>query len=194
MLQKNINNYLYHGIVDWLNLNNPTMQNKLCLEKLASILGTRYIYRPCDFAKYEIKHNDTANPYTKYFTFLACSPNSPFATRFKKDFLDDNGYLVATTYAQYGLLFDSKILDELPIYKNSFCDKEILIEDNISLDKYGVGMYANCTNLDNETFLKIKNLITKYNYDYNIYSIFDGTLITTLNEEKVRIQKLSLKL
>ena len=153
-----IKNYLYHGIIDWLNYDKDNKRNSFCLEKLESILKTRYLCRPCDFKKFGIKHNDTANPYTYFFTFLSCLPDSQFALTFKKDISQDNGYLVSTSYASFGIIFDASLLNNLKISDIAFCDKEIVIEDNIPLDEYAVGIYINPSKVDKATILAIRNI------------------------------------
>lgn len=189
-----IKNCLYHGIVDWLNHDKNISRESLCLDKLDSILETRFIIRPCDFKKFGIKHNDTANVYTHYFTFLACSSESTYASRFKKDIQDDNGYMVATSYSNFGILFDPRLLGELTISDTSFCDREIVLEDNISIDKYGIGIYINPLNVGEDCFQIIRTLIKKRNYAFNIVSIFDGVPIESLTEEKDRVKRLAFKL
>ncbi len=193
MKKIDLRNFLYHGIVDWLNYDNGCIRDDLCLDKLDSILKHRFIYRPCDFKIYGIKHNDLSNPYTYYFTFLACHPESGFAKRFKKDIKDDNGFMVATSYSNLGLLFSPELLDELKICSEAFCDKEIVFEDNISLDKYGVGIYVNPLNINNASYQVIRDLIVKYDYKFNIFSIYDGLEIQALDEEKIRVRKLYIK-
>ena len=37
------------------------------------------------------------------------------------------GYVVATDYAKFGILLEPKLLDELAISDDTFCDKEIVI-------------------------------------------------------------------
>lgn len=194
MKQLDMNNYLYHGIIDWVNYDKDYFQEDLCLDKLESILRHRFIYRPCDFQKLGISHNDTANPYTYYFTFLACSPKSIYASRFKKDIKDDNGYMVATLYSRFGILLNPKLLEELTISDVSFCDNEIVLEDNISLDKYGIAIYINPLSISDNCFEAIKRLIKKYNYEFDIVSVFDGTIIELFNEEKNGVKRLRLKL
>ena len=189
-----IKDYLYHGIIDWLNYDNGKARENLCLEKLESILKSRYIYRPLEFKKNGITHTNTANHYTHFFTFVACHPKSVFAEKFKKNLDEDNGYTVATAYSKYGLLLSPKLLDELTISDVVFCDKEIVLEDNISLDKYGVGIYINPMEIQDESFGIIKQLIEKYGYDYDIISIFDSAIVESLEEEREKINKLSLKL
>lgn len=190
----NIKDYLYHGMIDWLNYDNRKSRESFCLDKLDSILRHRYIYRPCDFKKYGITHNDTANPYTHYFTFVACHPESIYATRFKKNINEDNGYTVATAYSKFGILLSPKLLDELTISDDTFCDKEIVIEDNISIDQYGVGIYINPIEIQEKSFQTIKNLIERYGYEFDIFSLFDSAVVSSLNEEREKIKKLSLKL
>lgn len=189
-----IKNCLYHGIVDWLNYDKNISRENLCLDKLDSILEKRFIVRPCDFKTFDIKHNDIANPYTYYFTFLACSPESIYADRFKKDIKDDNGYMVATSYSRFGILFDPRLLDDLIISGVSFCNQEIVIEDNISIDKYGLGIYVNPLEISDNCLRIIKELIKKHEYNFDIVSVFDGTTIGSLSEEKDRTRRLLLKL
>lgn len=194
MEKLDIKNCLYHGIVDWLNYDKNISREDLCLNKLDSILENRFIIRPCDFKKFGIKHNDTANPYTYYFTFLACSSESVYASRFKKDIKDDNGYMVATSYSKFGILFDPRLLDELTISDISFCDKEIVIEDNISIDQYGIGIYINPLDMSENCLQIIKELIKKHKYNFDVVSVFDGTIIESFTEKKDRAKGLSLKL
>lgn len=189
-----IRNCLYHGIVDWENYDSKVFRESVCLDKLENILEKRFIVRPCDFRKFGISHRDTANPYTYYLTFLACSPESIYASRFKKDIQDDNGYLVATSYSNFGVLFDPRLLDELPISESSFCDREIVVEDNISLDTYGVGIYVNPFGVTEAGFENIKTMLKGNDYDFSVVSVYDGAVITSLDEEKERVQRLSLKL
>lgn len=186
--------YLYHGIVDWVFYDQNVSREKKCLDKLNSILEKRFIIRPCDFSSFGITHNDTANPYTFYFTFLACSSESVYASRFKKEIQDDNGYAVATSYSKFGLLFKPDLLDELTVSDFSFCDREIVIEDNISVDKYGVGIYINPFGVSEECFQVIKELIKKHHYGFPIVSVFDGVEIESLSEEQDRAKRMSLKL
>lgn len=185
-----VKNYFYHGIVDWLNYGEERSRDDLCLDKLDSILKFRYIYRPCDFKKNGIIHNDTANIYTCHFTFVACHPESIYASRFRKDIKEDNGYMVATEYSKFGILLDPKLLEELSIYHKTFCDKEIVIIDNISIDKYGVAIYINPIKVSENSFQRIRNFIKKYNYDFNIINLFDGTIVESIDEEKEKIKKL----
>lgn len=194
MKNLDIKNYLYHGIVDWKNYNNGKLRQNFCLNKLESILQCRHIYRPCDFKKYGITHNDRANPYTYYFTFVACHPDSIYSPRFKKDIKDDNGYIVATDYAKFGILLDPKLLDELIINNDTFCDKEIVIQDNISIDKYGVAIYINPLYVNEEICQIITNLLKKYNYIFNIINIFDGSIIKSIDDKQTNIKTLSKKL
>lgn len=189
----NIKNCLYHGIVDWENYNNDKFRQNFCLDKLESILQHRYIYRPCDFEKNSIAHNDCANLYTYYLTFVACHPESIYASRFKKKIEDDNGYTVATEYAKFGILIDPKLLDELPISDDTFCDKEIVIEDNISIDKYGVAIYINPLYINEEMCQTISKLLKKYNYTFNIINIPDGTIVKSITEEQTTGKTLSKK-
>ena len=125
---------------------------------------------------------------------MACSPESIYASRFKKDIPDDNGYLVATSYSNFGVLFDPRLLDELPISKSSFCDREIVVEDNISLDAYGVGIYVNPFGVTEAGFETIKTMLKGNDYDFDVVSVYDGAVIASLDEEKERVQRLSLKL
>lgn len=189
-----IKKYLYHGIVDWENYNNGKWRQDFCLDKLESILQYRYIYRPCDFKKYSITHNDCANPYTYYFTFAACHSDSIYASRFKKDIKDDDGYAVATDYAKFGILLEPKLLDELTISDDTFCDKEIVIEDNISIDKYGVAIYINPLYIDVEMCQMIARLLKKYNYTFDIINILDGSAIKSTDREQIIVKRLSKKL
>lgn len=182
----NIKDYLYHGIVDWKFYDKNIFREKLCLDKLNSILEKRFLIRPCDFKLFGITHNDTANPYTFYFTFLACSSESIYASRFKKEIKDDNGYTVATSYSRFGILFKPELLNELTVSDISFCDREIVIEDNISIDKYGIGIYINLFGITEECFQTIKSLIKKYNYGFRIVSVFDGIGIESLSKERER--------
>ncbi len=188
-----IKNYLYHGIIDWLNYDRNYSRVDLCLSKLDSILNHGFIYRPCNFQKLGISHNDTANPYTSYFTFLACSPESIYASRFKKDIKEDNGFLVATSYSNFGILLDPRLLDELSLFDTPYCDSEIVIEDDISVSDYGVAIYVNPLSISENCFQIIKYLIKKYNYEYTIVSVFDGAVIASLTEERHRIKELALK-
>lgn len=194
MKNLDIKNYLYHGIVDWLNYNNDKLRYDFCLDKLESVLYCRYIYRPCDFKKKDITHNDCANPYTYYFTFAACHSDSIYASKFKKEIKDDNGYAVATDYAKFGILLDPKLLDELAISDDIFCDKEIVIEDNISIDKYGVAIYINPLYINEEMCQMIEKLIKKYNYPFNIINIIDGSIVKSIDEEQITVKTLSKKL
>ena len=189
-----IKNYLYHGIVDWENYNNGNWRQDFCLDKLESILQCRYICRPCDFKKHSITHNDCANLYTYYFTFAACHSDSIYASRFKKDIKDDNGYVVATDYAKFGILLEPKLLDELAISDDTFCDKEIVIEDNISIDKYGVAVYINPLYINVEMCQMIAKLLKKYNYTFNIINILDGNIIKPIDGEQITVKTLSKKL
>lgn len=186
--------YLYHGIVDWQNYNNGKFRQNFCLAKFESILKCRYIYRPCDFKKYGITHGDCANPYTYYFTFVACHSDSIYASRFKKEIKDDNGYDVATNYAKFGFMLTPKLLDELAICNNTFCDKEIVIEDNISIDEYGVAIYINPLYINDNACAIIAGLLKKYNYSFNIINILDGSVIKSVNEEQIVSKTLSKKL
>ncbi len=186
--------YLYHGIVDWQNYNNGKFRQNFCLAKLESVLKCRYIYRPCDFKKYGITHNDCANPYTYYFTFVACNSDSIYASRFKKNIKDDNGYDVATYYAKFGILLAPKLLAELVISDDTFCDREIVIEDNISIDEYGVAIYINPLYINAEVCAIIAELLKKYNYTFNIINILDGSVIKSINEEQIVPKTLSKKL
>lgn len=193
MKNLDIKNYLYHGIVDWENYNNGKMRYNFCLAKLESILRYRYIYRPCDFKKHGINHDDCANLYTYYFTFAACHSDSIYSQRFKKEIQDDNGYVVATNYAKFGILLDPKLLDELIIKADTFCDKEIIIEDNISIDKYGVAIYINPLYINEEMLQMIANLLKKYNYTFNIVSIIDGSIVKSIDDKRIMVKKLSKK-
>ena len=190
MQNLDMKNYLYHGIVDWLNYNNSKSRDSFCLDKLNSILKHRYIYRPCDFKKYGISHNDCANPYTYYFTFVGCHPDSLYADRFKKNIKDDNGYIVATRYSKFGVLLSERLLSELTINEDTFCDKEVLIEDNISIDEYGIGIYINPITIDENSYQTIGHLIKKYNYIFGIIDLFDGTIVQSLEEEKQKCKKI----
>ena len=190
MQNLDIKNYFYHGIVDWLNYNKESSKDTFCLDKLDNILKCRYIYRPCDFKKNGVTHNDWANPYTYYYTFVACHPESIYASRFKKEIEEDNGYMVATEYSKFGILLTPRLLDELRIDDNAFCDKEILIADNISIDKYGVGIYINPIKMSEDSYQIISSLIKKYNYGFNIIDLFDGAIVESLEEEKAKIKKL----
>lgn len=173
-----LKNYLFHGIVDWVTYDTEIATTHVCMDKLESILRSRYLYRPYDFKKNGITHNDVANPYTYFFTFVACHPDSVYATRFKKDQREDNGYAVATDYSSFGLLLDPKLLEELPVCEDvSFCDKEILIEGNISLDKYGLGIYINPNLVSKELLEIIIELLKKYQYTFPIINILDGSII-----------------
>lgn len=194
MKNLDIKNYLYHGIVDWENYNNDKCRLDFCLDKLESILHSRYIYRPCDFQKYGITHNDCANLYTYYFTFAACHSDSIYASRFKKDIKDDNGYAVATDYAKFGILLDPKLLDELVVSDDAFCDKEIVIEDNISIDKYGVAIYINPLYINMEVCQMIAKLLQKYKYTFNIINILDGSVIKSIDKKQILVKTLSKKL
>lgn len=184
----------YNGIVDWENYNNGKFRQDFCLDKLESILQCRYIYRPCDFKKYGITHNDCANPYTYYFTFAVCHFDSIYASRFTKEIKDDNGYAVATDYAKFGILFEPKLLDELTINADTFCDKEIVIEDNLSIDKYGVAIYINPLYINEEICKMIAKLLKKYNYTFNIINILDGSIIKSIDKEQTNVKALSKKL
>lgn len=194
MKNLDIKNYLYHGIVDWENYNTGKFRQDFCLKKLESILQCKYIYRPCDFKKYGITHNDCANPYTYYFTFAACHSDSIYASRFKKNIKDDNGYAVATDYAKFGILLEPKLLNELTISDDAFCDKEIVIEDNISIDKYGVAIYINPLYIDAEMCQIIVKLLKKYNYTFNIINILDSSTIKSTDGEQITVKTLSKKL
>ena len=185
MEKLDITNYLYHGIVDWENYNNGKIRDDFCLDKLESILKSRYIYRPCEFKKHGINHDDYANLYTFYFTFVACHYNSIYASKYKKDIKDDNGYLVATDYAKFGILFDIKLLNDLTICEYTFCDKEIVLEDDIPLDKYGVAIYINPIYVEEEIIKKISILLKKYDYNFNIVNVLDGSVIKLFNDEKI---------
>lgn len=184
----NIKDYLYHGIIDWVNYDNGKSRENLCLDKLESVLKCRYIYRPCDFKKYGITHRNTANLYTHFFTFVSCHPESIYASRFKKDIKEDNGYMVSTEYSSLGILLNPKLLSELKISDFTFCDKEIVIEENISLDEYAIGIYINPTKINDTTFDTIKRLIQNYGYEFNIYNIFDGSIIWQFNDEKEKVK------
>lgn len=48
--------------------------------------------------------------------------------------------------------------------------------------------------IQDESFHRIKELIEKYGYDYDIISIFDSAIVESLEEEREKINKLSLKL
>ena len=194
MKNLDIKNYLYHGIVYWKNYSNGKFRQDFCLDKLESILQCRYIYRPCDFKKNGITHNDCANLYTYYYTFAACHSDSIYARKFKKEIQDDNGYDVATDYAKFGILLDPKLLDELTISDDAFCDKEIIIEDNISIDKYGIAIYINPLYISVEMLQMIDNILKKYNYTFNIINIFDGSIIKIIDREQKTIRTLSKKL
>lgn len=194
MKNLDIKNYLYHGIVDWVNYNNDKLRYDFCLDKLESILQCRYIYRPCDFKRNGITHDDCANLYTYYFTFAACHSDSIYAARFKKEIKDDNGYAVATDYAKFGILLDPKLLDELTISDDSFCDKEIVIEDNISIDKYGIAIYINPLYINEGMCQTIAKHLKKYNYNFNIISIIDGSIVKSIDEEQITVKTLSKKL
>ncbi|MCM1052528.1 MAG: hypothetical protein NC483_00935 [Ruminococcus sp.] len=100
---------------------------------------------------------------------------------------------MATSYASFGLLFNSILLDELKISEESFCDKEIVLEDNVSLDEYGVGIYINPLGENENSYQVIRALIERYNYDFDIYSTFDGMAIQSLEEEKARVRSLHIK-
>ncbi len=176
-----LKNYLFHGIVDWLYYNENTSRDSFCLEKLDSILKCRFIYRPCEFKKYGITHNDQANHYTYYFTFVACHPDSIYSVKYKKEISYDNGYTVATNYSKFGILFDPKLLDELTIIDDAFTDKEIMFDDDISLDAYAVGIYINPTVISKYLYEEIVNLVKKYIYNFVIVSILDGSIIETIN-------------
>lgn len=194
MFNLDIKNYLYHGIVDWLNYDKNFFDENLCLEKLNSILEKRFIIMPRDFEKFGVKHNDTANPYTYHFTFLACSPKSVYASRLKKEMGEDNGYMVATVYSKFGILLNPTLLNELIISDISFCGNEILIEDNISLDKYGIGIYINALSVSESCFQIINESIKNNGYNFSIVSVFDGKIIESIIEEKNRVKRLELKL
>lgn len=193
MKKFNLKEYLYHGIVDWNNYNRDTFRLKFCLAKLESILRCRYICRPCDFNKFKILHRDCANLYTFYFTFAACHPESIYASRFRKEIKDDNGYVVATEYAKLGILLDSELLHELSINNDSFCDKEILIEDNISIDKYGLAIYINPIYINAEMYFHIMDLLKKYNYNFKIVNIIDGSIIDDMGKKIDEAKKLVKK-
>lgn len=49
MEQLDLKNYLYHGIIDWLNYDKNFENEEMCLYKLESILKTRHIYMPIEF-------------------------------------------------------------------------------------------------------------------------------------------------
>ena len=190
MKKLDIRNYFYHGIVDWLNYNKQNSRDGFCLDKLDSILKCRYIYRPCDFKKNGITHGDWANLYTYYYTFVACHPESIYAARFKKDIEEDNGYKVATEYSKFGILLTPRLLDELTIDDDAFCDKEIPITENISIDQYGVGIYINPIRINEGVYQIIRNLIKKYNYDFNIINMFDGAVVKSFEEERTKTREL----
>lgn len=185
-----IKNYLYHGIVDWLNYDNDSIRDNFCLEKLEGILKARHIYRPCDFKKNGITHDDYANVYTYYLTFVACHPDSLYAKVFKKDNKEDNGYLVATSYSKFGIVISPKILEELTIFEDTFCDCEIVIDGNISLDDYGSALYVDSSSIKEDTIDKLNNLLVKYGYEWDIVDIFDGRIINkNKSSDKVKINK-----
>ncbi len=184
-------NYLYHGIVDWLYCNSHKSRDSFCLEKFDSILKHGFIYRPCDFKNNNISHTDFANMYTYYFTFVGCHPDSIYAKKFTKNIKDDNGYTVATKYSKFGFLLNPKLLKELTIAEEAFCDKEILISDNISIRKYGIGIYINPIELNEYSYQVITKLIKKYNYDFDIINQYDGTIINSLQKEKEKCKKLN---
>ena len=194
MKNLDVKTYLYHGIVDWENYNNGKLRQDFCLNKLEGILQFRYIDRPCDLKRYGITHNDCANHYTYYFTFAACHSDSIYASRFKKDIKDDNGYTVATDCAKFGILLEPKLLDELTISDDAFCDKEIVIEDNISIDKYGVAIYINPLYINEEVCQIIAKLLKKYNYTFNIINILDGSIVKSTYDEHTTVKTLSKKL
>ena len=112
----------------------------------------------------------------------------------KKTIKDDNGYVVSTNYAKFGILLYPKILDELTISDVTFCDKEIVIEDNISLDKYGVAIYINPLYINEEMCQMIAKLLKKHSYTFNIINILDGNIIKSIDEEQMTIKTLSKKL
>ena len=112
----------------------------------------------------------------------------------KKNIKDDNGYDVATYYAKFGILLAPKLLDELTISDDTFCDKEIVIEDNISIDEYGVAIYINPLYINAEVCAIIAELLKKYNYTFNIISVLDGSVIKSINEEQIVPKTLSKKL
>lgn len=188
MEKLNLKNCLYHGIVDWNNYTCKFSNDDFCLSKLSSILKTRYILRPCDFRKNGITHGDVANVYTHYFTFVACHPDSEYAVRFKKDIEEDNGYMVATEYANFGILLSPKIINELPIWNEPFCDKEIPVDANISLDQFGLGIYINSSYYTTKLYEQIKTLLNKYNYDFDVIRLNnkDKNIISKAKEKVLK--------
>lgn len=87
-----------------------------------------------------------------------------------------------------------KLLNELTISDDTFCDKEIVIEDNISIDEYGVAIYINPLYINAEVCTIIAELLKKYNYTFNIINILDGSVIKSINEEQIVPKTLSKKL
>lgn len=174
------------------NYDNGKARENFCLNKMESILKSRFIYRPCDFKINGISHDDCASLYTHYYTFVACHPESIYAARFKKDIKEDDGFTVATKYSKFGILLDSRLLDELTIDEDTFCDKEVLIADNISIDEYGTGIYINPMTISDESYQALRSLIRKYGYSIDVIDVFDGAVVQALDEEQEKVKRLMM--
>jgi hypothetical protein len=141
---------------------------------------------PNDFEKHGIKHTDCANGFTRPFTFVACHPDSKFSKIYGLKKCRESGYLFATFYSDFGFLFSPKLLEELEIVEVAFCSNEILLMDNISLDKYCIGVFINPEKVSETTYNSIYSLLKEYGYDFNIFNVFDGTIIESYEKEKVK--------
>ncbi len=169
-------NYLFHGIIDWDHYDDVQVE-AICFDKFLSILEHGYIYRPMKLREMGITKFNYANVFTAHFTFLACHPESEFANFFKKDFNDDNGYLMATSTAYFGFLIDPLVLKELPVYSNAFTDKEIMILDDIDIKKYVKGIYINADKISIRCFDLLLCYQRKYHYHFKFYDL-NGEEIT----------------
>ena len=184
--------HLYHGIVDWRFYAMKLDRREFCLDKLESILKSRYISRPCDFEEFGVNHNDyfgaKSSDYTnndnQYYTYVAFHPDSIFASRFHNR--EKSCYLIATEDSRFGIILSPRLIDELPIEEESFDDSEVVIADNISLDQYGVGIYINPIFANEDDFQRIKAMINQNQYPFPIINIQNGEVVESIEKGKIK--------
>lgn len=129
MTNIDIKNVLYHGIIY------GTKSEKW--DKFENILRTRYI---SSLASRYVLYKESQNVYDHYVC-LGSHPDGNYAHKANDFYFEfDDGW--ALSQSDFGFLIDPKIINEQEcMLEGMSIDNEILVKDNISLEKYALGIY-----------------------------------------------------